>query len=208
MKTINQHLNDIAEIRSIMERSSKFLSMSGLSGVSAGLVGLVGATIVYLYMRQLGVNIFTSRYVANDEPRLLTFLILTGFLVLITALALAIYFSTRMAKKKGLPIWTDTTKYLLTNLFIPLLAGGFFCLVLLLHGLLFLIPPLLLIFYGLALLNASKFTLKEIRYLGLAEIVVGLLASLWLEYGLFFWAAGFGVLHIFYGLLMYNKYET
>ena len=65
----------------------------------------------------------------------------------------------------------------------------------------------MLIFYGLALINSSKYTFFEIRYLGIAEIVLGLIASVFVSSGLILWAAGFGLLHIIYGIIMYYKYE-
>jgi hypothetical protein len=65
----------------------------------------------------------------------------------------------------------------------------------------------MLIFYGLALINASKYTYNDIRYLGISELLIGLCSTLFLGYGLFFWAAGFGLAHIVYGALMYFKYD-
>ena len=113
----------------------------------------------------------------------------------------------RKAKRKGLPVWDSTAKRLLLNLLIPLATGGLFCLVLLYHRQVGMIAPATLIFYGLALLNASKYTLNDIRYLGILEIIIGLIASVYIGYGLLFWAVGFGVLHIVYGIVMYSKYE-
>ena len=69
------------------------------------------------------------------------------------------------------------------------------------------VAPLTLVFYGLALVNASKYTLGYIRYFGITMIILGL-ASVWfLGYGLFFWTLGFGVCHIIYGALMHFKYD-
>jgi hypothetical protein len=68
--------------------------------------------------------------------------------------------------------------------------------------------PAMLIFYGLALINASPNLFDEIRYLGYSEILIGLLAAAFIGYGLYFWAFGFGVLHIAYGLVMYKKYDS
>ncbi|MGE5429024.1 MAG: hypothetical protein ACM3O8_14110, partial [Methylococcaceae bacterium] len=65
----------------------------------------------------------------------------------------------------------------------------------------------MLIFYGLALVNAGKFTLSEVHYLGITEIVLGLMAAVFINWGLLFWALGFGVMHIVYGMMMYYKYE-
>lgn len=199
MNTIDDSLKDLSEIRSMMERSTKFLSLSGLAGVSAGVVALIGAGVAYF---TLGMN------EAPGQPRnLLDFFIYDASAVLVLALGLAMFFSVRMARRKSLPIWDHTTKQLLASLFIPLASGGLFCLILCYHGLVILIGPATLIFYGLALLNSSKFTVTEIRFLALAEIMLGLLATLLLDRWLIMWAIGFGILHIAYGILIYMKYE-
>ena len=75
------------------------------------------------------------------------------------------------------------------------------------HGIIFLMGPATLVFYGLALLNTRHQTLKEVRYLAVAQIILGLLASLFLDTWLLFWTFGFGVLHVAYGIYMYLKYE-
>ena len=135
------------------------------------------------------------------------FCFLNGGLVLIASLAAGIFFTVRKAKRKGQGIWDSTAKRVLINLFIPLAVGGLFCIELLYYRLVGLVPPATLIFYGLALINASKYTLHDIRFLGICEVILGLIASLFLEYALLFWALGFGVLHIIYGVVMYVKYE-
>ena len=199
MNEIESRLKDISEIRSMMERSSKFLSLSGLAGVAAGTVALIGAALAY---QQLRINDGLA-----EKNNLLTFFVVDAAVVLVLAIGLAIFFSTRMAKKKALPIWTTTTKHMLASLLMPLSTGGVFCFILWYHGLVLLIPPATLIFYGLALLNTSTYTTTEIRYLALAEIMLGLLATLLLESWLVLWAIGFGLLHIAYGIFMYRKFE-
>jgi hypothetical protein len=207
MNNIDKHLENISEIRSLMERSSKFLSLSGLSGISAGIVAIVGAIIINLYLNKNNIQLNYSNYEYSKNFGIIIFFILNSVIMLIFAIGFSILFSTRMAKRKNLPIWNNTTKYLLTNLFIPLIAGGLFCLILLYNGELHLLAPSTLIFYGLALLNASKFTVNEIKYLGLVEIFLGLVALLFVSKSLIFWASGFGVTHIIYGTLIYLKYE-
>ena len=199
MSTIEDRLKDISDIRSMMEQSSKFLSLSGLSGISAGFVGIAAAAIAQYFINTAGTESSGSNGVA--------FFLIGSVLTLIAALSLAAYFSVRMARKKELPVWSAATKLLLVNLFIPLAVGGLFCLILLYHNISFLIAPSMLIFYGLALLNASKYTLKEIRYLGMSEICLGLFASTWIQFGIVLWGIGFGMLHIVYGTFMYFKYE-
>jgi hypothetical protein len=137
----------------------------------------------------------------------LSFFLIDAMFVLVASIVVGLILTWRSAKKNGQTIWDATAKRMLINLMIPLVTGGFFCMILLMHGLIGLVAPVTLIFYGLALINGSKYTLDDIRYLGICEIILGLLASIFIGYGLLFWAIGFGVLHIVYGMLMYNKYE-
>jgi hypothetical protein len=210
MDNEQEQLKAITEIRSMMERSSRFISLSGISGVCAGIFAVLGAIAAFLY---LDINVFSDNYyaVAFIENALKKEFILFFFADAVVVLALSIifgiYFTTRNAKKKGLKIWSKTTELTLINLFIPLLIGGIFCLVLLYHYLIFLIAPTMLVFYGMALINASKYTLNDIRYLGYIEVIIGLAACFFVGYGLIAWAFGFGILHIIYGLVMYFKYE-
>ena len=208
----NEHLEQLSEIRSIMERSSRFISLSGLSGVAAGIFALIGAAMVYLYLDimpfdQKRIYYETARTASKWGMSYLTFIFLDAIIVLLCALTAGIWFTTRKAKRKGLKIWDNTSRRLLINMLIPLVAGGLFCLILIHHGWLALVAPTTLCFYGLALLNASKYTLDDIRYLGIIEIALGLISAYFLGYGLEFWAIGFGLMHIVYGLLMYWKYE-
>jgi hypothetical protein len=211
MNKQNEQLEALTEIRSMMERSSWFISLSGLSGVSAGICAIIGAAVAFCHFHTSGGSIKYYEYATlkNGAPNVdfYIFCFTTGSLVLIAALASGIFFTVRKAKQKGQGIWDATAQRLLINLFIPLAAGGLFCLSLLYNNVLGLIAPATLIFYGLALLNASKYTLNDIRYLGICEIVLGLIASCFMEYGILFWAIGFGVMHIIYGTVMYIKYE-
>jgi len=194
------------EIRNIMDRSSRFISLSGLSGVAAGVSALIGAAVVkwYLVTHHINYSQNSSRNLTRDS---ILFMIMVAALVFILALCSATYFTARNARKTNHRVWDSKTERMLANLFIPLAAGGIFCAILIYHNLLYLVAPVMLIFYGCALLNASKYTLSDIRYLGFFEIILGLLASFFVGYGLLAWTLGFGVLHIVYGTLVYFKYE-
>jgi hypothetical protein len=195
MNEREQHLQNLAEIRQMMERSSKVLTLSGLSGVSAGLVALAGV-LMALWIQ--------SKF-SSDE--LVMAFAVDAVCVLILALVLAAVFSTRMARKKNLPIWTATTNHLILDLSVPLGAGGMFCLALMNARIYELIPGAMLVFYGLALVSGSKYALKEIRYFGMTQLVLGCIALFTRGQELTFWAIGFGAMHIVYGVWMYVRYE-
>lgn len=195
MNDVDQHLKDITEIRSMMERSSKVLSLSGLSGVGAGVIAIAGV---------LFAQWIPTRVAPED---VITYLVGDAVVVLLLGIGTATLFSHRMARKKDLPVWTATSRFLIVDLAIPLGAGGLFCCALLQHGSYGLIPGTMLVFYGLALINGSKYALKEIRYLGLTELVLGCVAVFVPDQGLTIWALGFGIMHIVYGLQMYLRYE-
>ena len=205
------HLQQISEIKNIMERSSRFISLSGLSGVFAGFFALAGAAAFYLYIKQLnyGYTELAGRFPLEIDLSFFSFCFADAAVTLTLALAFGIFFTTRKAKADGQKIWDRTVLRLLINLLIPLATGGIFCLILLFHfGWFGIIAPCTLIFYGLALLNASKYTLDEIRWLGISEIILGLIGCLYIGYGVTLWALGFGILHIIYGLIMYIRYEA
>lgn len=208
----NTSLHQLDEIRSMMERSSRFISLSGLSGISAGVIALLGAAFAFFYLdfdvRYFDINRYFNEKMFNVNMHDMLVMSIAAFIVLILALAGAIYFTTQRAKKKGLKVWTNTTRLMLISIAIPLVTGGLFCIILLYYRLIFLIAPATLLFYGLALLNGSKYTLPEIQWLGVSEVLLGLIACIFAGYGLIFWAVGFGVLHIIYGTVMYKKYEA
>ena len=194
----------------MMEESSKFISLSGLSGILAGITALAGAAYGYFIIKSnMSIPLFDGFYFPLNGISISVFwqLLFAATITLIIAVSIGIVLTVKKAKKKGQPIWGSTSKRLLVNLLLPLLAGGCFSLALAYHGLFGLIAPVTLIFYGLSLLNASKYTLGDIRNLGLLEIALGLIASFFIGYGILFWAIGFGALHIVYGVVMYFKYD-
>ena len=207
MKTEQEYIRDITEIRSMMERSTKFLTLTGWSGIMAGVYALAGACIAYklLYFNRDEViyNTLDRQEISGDVLNLF----LLALVILVLAIGTAIFLPYRKSKESGERLWNSAVRRLVINMAIPLATGGIFILILFFKGLLGLIAPLTLIFYGLALLNASKFTYEEVKYLGIIEIVLGLIASYFIGYGLLFWAIGFGIMHIIYGIYMHLRYE-
>jgi uncharacterized membrane protein YidH (DUF202 family) len=206
MNQQQEQLAALHEIRNIMDRSSRFISLSGLSGISAGLTALAGAAVVQWYLGEHNIA-YRENYDSTLNQDTILFLLTVALVVLVVALALASFFTIRRARRNNQRIWDSKSQRLLVSLAIPLAAGGVFCAVLLYHGILYLVAPAMLVFYGLALINGSKYTFSDIRYLGICELVLGLLSSFFVSYGLLSWTIGFGVLHIVYGALLYFKYE-
>lgn len=201
-----KHQEDLSHIRSMMERSSMFISLSGLSGVFAGISAIVGAGFALNILDNNGINYFDDNQIVLDQ-NIIFQLLGIAVLVLISAISFGIFFTARKSMKNNLPIWTTATKNMLLNLAIPLLVGGVFCLALYLQRYFGLIAPATLLFYGLALINAEKYTLTDIKYLGYCELILGCISLFYIGMGLVFWVIGFGLLHIVYGLIMYKKHK-
>ncbi|GAB4466080.1 MAG: hypothetical protein OHK0057_03790 [Thermoflexibacter sp.] len=199
-----KYIEDLKEIKDIMYRSTRFISLSGLSGVSTGVVALIGVFLAYQIVFKGNDYLVHHAVGISNEHLSYLLLIATGTLVL--SVWNAIFFTHRKTKKQNQSVWNTQTKQLLFNLLIPLITGGILCLLFLAKGFVGVLPPLTLLFYGLALVNGSKYTLPEIRNLGLIEILIGLIAFQMVEYGLFFWALGFGWVQITYGLIIQRKY--
>ncbi len=210
-------LQTLREIRGIMERSGRFLSLSGWSGVWAGLTAVAAAAIANRWIEEAGLGYFatgqlrrmaTEEYAGTAADRELTLrFVLLALATLAVAVAGGLLFTLRKAKKEGLPVWNSASKQMIVQGALPLAVGGAFAASFLYYGQDIFIAPTCLAFYGLALVSASRHTLGEIRYLGYMEIVLAVISLIIPGRGLLLWAIGFGALHIFYGILMWNKYE-
>lgn len=195
------YLEDLKDIKDLMNKSTQFISLSGLSGVLAGVYALVGALYVYFLIES------HQRYFITLESMTFKKIIITAVVVLLLSLGTAYFLTISKAKKLGEKVWNTASKRLLINFAIPLVTGGIFAILLLRNGYYGLIAPITLMFYGLACLNASKYTLRDVRYLGITEIILGLIAVEYSGFGLYFWVLGFGVCHILYGGIMHFKYD-
>lgn len=198
---MEKQLEDLKAIREMMEKSTKFLSLSGMSGIIAGITAIAGATFAYFFLLENTGNASVAG--SNDFWILLA----DALVVLFISVGAAYYLSMRKARKNHQKLVKKVVLDTLYHLGLPLLAGGIFSLIFLIRGDIAMVASSTLIFYGLALINVSKFTYPEIHYLGITEIVLGLLAAIFLYHGVIFWTIGFGICHIFYGLIMYLKYD-
>lgn len=204
-----KYLKDIHDIKQMMSQSSQFLSLSGLSGILAGIYALIGAvyanSILPSYNR-MGYEL-SRESLTLSEQEITTRLFITAILVILLSIITGLLLSSSKAKKQGENLWSGTAQRLVINFSIPLIAGGIFALILLQKHYYGLIAPITLLFYGLGCVNASKNTFRDVRYLGITIVIIGLLATYFMGYGLYFWTLGFGICHIVYGAVMHFKYE-
>jgi hypothetical protein len=214
MYSENKPTEALEEIKQMMHRSSRFISLSGWSGIAAGICALVAAWITNQKISQYALenstnynDMWGTHILKNGQLVLLNQLLIIGVLTFIAAFFFAFLFTWFRSRKTGVPVWGFTARKVMINLAIPMLAGALLIWRITDLGVYGLVAPACLIFYCLALFNSSKFTVSEVRYLGLLQLLLCVI-NLWaMGYGLYFWAAGFGVLHILYGIMMWNKYE-
>jgi len=198
--------SELSSIRNLMERSAKFISLSGLSGILAGIYALIGAGIGYYLVYGSSGGLDYRDYLVNDYDIILQ-LFFVALAVLVLSLGTGIFLTVRKANRSGEKVWNTSSKKLLVNMAIPLVTGGIFILILLYRGYFGIIAPATLIFYGLALVAGSHYTFTDVKWLGIYEIVLGLIAACLPGYGIIFWTIGFGVLHIIYGSIMHFRYD-
>jgi hypothetical protein len=195
------YLKDISEIKSLMNKSSRFISLSGLSGILAGIYALFGAGYAYWLVTK------SERGYLILDGEIFRLIIIDLLVIGALSIGTAILLTTQKAKKNDEKIWDSLTKRLLTSFIVPLVAGAIYIIIILNQQKYGQTGALMLLFYGLALLNASKYTLGDVKYLGYTEIILGLLCAIYPGLGFWFWVLGFGFMHIIYGAIMYIKYD-
>jgi hypothetical protein len=200
MTNEQEYIDALKEIRSIMHRSTRFISLSGLSGVAAGIYALTGAYFAYRLLYENGGGL------SHPWGQVIRQLVILAVSALILTLATGTWLSYLKAKREGRVFWGQGSMQFLVDISIPLLAGGIFTIMIMLQGYFGMIVPALLVFYGLALVHGGRYTVTDIQWPGYIEIILGLVCAMLPEYGLIFWAMGFGLLHIIYGIIMSLKY--
>ncbi len=198
---MKQELETLQEIRNLMERSSRFIGLSGWSGIAAGTCALIGAVLAYPIVSN---RLETREYYSDSELKTLILIALCTFMA---AMISAFFFTYLQSKKTNTPIFGKASKRLTWTVMVPIFAGGAFLLKLISWNIFGLVAPGCLIFYGIALFATGKQTVNETRYLAYCEIILGCIALFKIGYGLYFWAIGFGLFHILYGIRMWYKYE-
>ena len=204
----NESLQELKDIKKMMERSSRFISLSGFSGIAAGLCALLGAWKAKAYLDGYYGGYYSNGFFSGDDfSKLKLKLLVLGVIVFVVAFLSSFFFTWQKAKKQNIPLWNMTSRKLCWSMIIPLATGACFIIAMLRYDDWVYIAPACLIFYGLALVNASKYTFTDVQFLGYGQIILGLINMLYIGKGIYFWAVGFGVLHIIYGVIMWWKYE-
>lgn len=204
MEKHEEQLAAIQEMRDMMDQATRFKSISGLSGILAGIFTFICTYTIYLVT---GISPFESE--ALDRMWLMSSqaLILCFISLLIICIGIGFYLAMRNANQSGKSAWDNAAKRLAFSLAIPVFAGGIFSILLTRFGLIAIAAPATLLFYGMGLVSASKYTLDAVRTVGLLFVFLGLLATYFLTYGFLIWTLGFGLLHVIYGFIIYVKYE-
>ena len=184
------------------EKSSEFLSLSGLSGVMTGITAIVGAAFAYFFLLQDPANL------GLNSIQEIGILLTDAIVVILVSIGFVFFFSLKKARKNKQKLFNKVSLRILYKLAVPMVTGGIFSLIFLYRGDVEILASITLIFYGLALVNASKYTYYEIYSLGIVEIVLGLAAAIFLYYGIILWTIGFGICHIVYGLIIFKKYDS
>lgn len=201
---------DITAIRNMMEKSSKFLSLSGLSGIMAGIVASIGGSIAYWLLStqpKLSAAVIPYSQQPLELQQLIVQLSTLAISVLILSIGTAIYFTLRKANGIHKIVWDKNAQNILFSIVVPLFVAGVTILALLLKGYFDLIIPVMLFFYGLGLVHAANFTFRDIAYLGYLELILGAISLFAPQTAIIIWTLGFGVLHIVYGSIMFYKYD-
>ena len=199
----------------MMDRSSRFISLSGLSGIAAGLCGLAGAWAIQRWFSALPLEVQNSFFNAGNSNQpgaslsgaATSQLLQISLVTFIAAVIVAFLFTWLRSKKNNTPLWGGATRRLLWATLIPIVAGAIFLYKTMQGGAYFLLAPGCLVFYGLSLLQGGRYTVSEVKYLGITMMGCGIICLFFPEKGVALWAFGFGVLHIVYGALMWWRYE-
>jgi len=206
--------DDISLVKEMMEKSSKFSSLSGLSIIYTGILALIGGVIIYfdlsfsLSEKEISYSQLINRNANPDDLYTkVKLLVYIASVILILSLLLLYVSAKSKAKKEQVNLFTSSFARTLKSLFVPLFSGGIFSLFLIHHGLYGLVAPATLIFYGLGLINASKHSYDELEKLGYVELFLGISASYFMGTGLIFWVIGFGFGHVLFGIYLHFKYD-
>jgi len=204
--TDTENLKGTTEMDAVGNRSTHFFSLRGFPGILVGIYALLGAiTFRQLLNNHQNLNSAVSFLPISYLEYLLTSIV---FLVLVISI-ISVYISAfRKAKRSHKKLWGPVSRRFLIHVSLPLLAGGVICILLYEYGLIRYISSAMLIFYGLTFFSARKYISNTTRNAGIVILLIGLVSTQFIDYGLYFWVIGFGFIHVIYGIVTYRKHDN
>ena len=181
-------MDDLRFIRRTMERGAAFTAVPGWGGIGMGITALVAATIA------------ATR--PTPESWLAVWLAEAGI-----AVGIGVWAMRRKARRAGLPLLSGAGRKFALSFLPPALAGALLTIGLYRMGALGLVPGTWLLLYGAAIVTGGTFSVKVVPVMGLCFMALGSIALLAAPaWGDPLLAAGFGGLHIGFGLYIARKH--
>jgi len=180
--------DDLRFIRDTMERSSAFTAVSGWGYVLLGTTALGAA---WLAARQISPFSWLQVWLAEG----------------LLAVVIGLLSCTWKANRRGLPLFSGPARKVALSLAPPLVAGAFLTFLLFRAGLQSALPAMWLLLYGAGIITGGAFSVAILPVMGVSFMLLGGLAVLGpAAWGNWFLAAGFGLLHIVFGLLIGRRH--
>ncbi|MDX1492730.1 MAG: hypothetical protein R3253_01555 [Longimicrobiales bacterium] len=181
-------MDNLRYIRETMERSGSFTHVSGIGGVVMGLVALVAA--------------FIARSMAGDLEWLAVWIVAAGICLAVAAGSMA-----RKSRAEGVSLLSGPGRKFLWSVTPSLVAGAVLTLVLAQADATGLLPGIWLLLYGSAVVTGGSHSVRPVPLMGVAFMVAGAAALLSpAGWGDIYMAAGFGGLHILFGIVIWRKH--
>jgi hypothetical protein len=181
-------MENLRFIRETMERSTSFTAVPGWGGVAVGFTAMAAAVL--------------ASEQTNPE-RWLSLWLLEGAL----AFAVGAWAAIRKARAAELSVLTGAGRKFALSLLPPLAAGGLLTAALDRAGLIHILPGVWLLSYGAGVLTAGAFSVRIVPVMGLCFMVAGAAALFSpASWGNWLLGAGFGGLHILFGMIIARRY--
>lgn len=179
---------DLRFIRDTMERSAAFTAVSGWGQVVLGLTAIAAAMLA---ARQVSSFAWLRVWLAEG----------------MVAVAIGLLACTWKANRVGLPLFSGPARKVALGLAPPLVAGAFLTFLLFRAGLESALPATWLLLYGAGIMTGGAFSVSIVPVMGLCFMLMGGLTVLGpAGWGNWFLGAGFGGLHIVFGVLIARRH--
>lgn len=180
-------MDNLRYIRETMERASAFTAISGWGQVAIGVTALGAALIAHGQTIGIWLAVWTAEAFIS--------LLIAGWSI------------DRKARASGLPLLSGPGRKVAFSLSPPLFAGLLLTLVFYQAGLTSYIPGVWLLLYGTGVITGGMFSVPIVPLMGVCFMALGA-AALFAPAALSTWfmAAGFGLVHIVFGLIIARKY--